>query len=682
MQQATTSSTIIPSASSHNFQQLGQGQPVQGQVQSPGIRYDILQSNTGSQLVGQSHQQLGQGPSNQGHIQQLVLQPQSQYGMKQTSCDKPPQYTFHIDLNQPNYVMTADQQLVPVIPVFKCQGNPQSHLVQNQGIFPLMQQPTPSMPQSSVIITGQHTSNANQISHLQNEVLPQTTLNVPTGSKVSLSADTCNTVSRSSTGAKSLQEYQIVTNEGIVVVQATAHDNNNAVINTGSFVNVNPNATGHNLVTETKETSRNVDETTVSVAPGEKICANEQQNIGNPEIGIENNNEHSVNVPSSVLQDDSMRNSEALVNRLRNVENVHFMENNQNRNYTDEVVYKIAKSTFNPTVENYGNGVETLPSSHVSSGSTVVSNNEVGHSESAHILPTDQTVAPVSYVPVLDSNSEPNEDLPSQIQISFKTCSSSGDQIGFSQQIVMPHSNVVTLPLIPMCSTESAGGLSSATYQIANDQIIKAQDGEHSRNIDAMASDNLKGKVSTIIEDDNELEKPDSQLSRLKVVRSRNVSGRKSRNSSGSSEKSRNSSASSEKSRNFSGSSEKSRKLSDHGQECYLDIRNEHFNDGHFMSKLDKIRHRQMSGNSDHNDRSRKSSGNSISDTSSHVSGLTLSNLASPNIFHDKDKGIFFMQSLEFSEIDSGHVADFIQAVESDNTVNILNHQMDEDGAL
>ena len=66
-----------------------------------------------------------------------------------------------------------------------------------------------------------------------------------------------------------------------------------------------------------------------------------------------------------------------------------------------------------------------------------------------------------------------------------------------------------------------------------------------------------------------------------------------------------------------------------------------------FQDWESKLKPRHYSGNSDLGNRSRKSSGNSLfSDTSFH-SVFPFSNLSSPNIFHDKDRGIFFIQSLD-----------------------------------
>ncbi|KAL4219312.1 hypothetical protein ACF0H5_021891 [Mactra antiquata] len=680
-QQQTSSTCILPTPVSISQQHYNPGPPAVPN-QSSSIVYESQLANSNQELINQvqGHPQLGQGHNvnnqGQGHIHQIVLQPPTpQFGLNQPTSEKPLQYTFHIDLNQPNYVVTAEEQILPVIPIFKYQGEPQGHLTPSHGVNSSLQSIS-TIPQSSYI-TGppQHNPNVGLASVVQNqEILPQHSVSVSQHNDVCYLGDSIETSTESQNLVPSVQEYQILTNNGMVVIQAPKHDTNTE--NNGSLMNVDTNTAAMETNLISRDTDANMAEKeNINVAMETGIHVSEHSNIGIPE----NSERKSTNmttvdnsvkvVADSVPAEPSRKKYNTIINQLRSVQSINTINRSSEVNGSDVSTSAYGhQSTVVPVRENVS---KSTNHANVSSYGVELPVSEVIHSDVVHTNNAGQILTPVNYVPALPANTELNKDLPSQIQISFRSCSSTGEPIGLSQQIVVPQNGVVTLPLLSVPCSDPVTQ-TNASCEIIHQQIVPKSSASSSEQIHVVTSDYQKDKMYTNskVDEDNIVEKQETQSVKVKVVRSRNMSGMSGR-----------------KSRNSSGSSEKSKRMMDHvGGDSHLDVKTDHYieGQGHFMSKLDKIRHRQASGNSEHDDRSRKSSGNSmISDSSSHVSGFTLSNLASPNIFHDKDKGIFFMQSLEFNEIDSGHVAEFIQAVESDNVGNITyKHNIDDTSTL
>ena len=269
---------------------------------------------------------------------------------------------------------------------------------------------------------------------------------------------------------------------------------------------------------------------------------------------------------------------------------------------------------------------------------------------------------------------------PSQICVSYETQSQeTGEPI--IQQFILPpgdQSGVVTLPIItpgnkPVQQKETGVAMTTNDVSINQSYSVKVSQRSKGKNEpqllvqgSPLTQENLQGHLKTI---DGKLQsvkqhKHDPTKPRVKsrhvsgASRSRNESGRsRSRNESGLGSRSRNESGTSrsrnisgtDRSRNISGLSNASKTslIMAHVTKKLHSLQEHMFESGHRL--VPRSRSRQVSGNSEAaGDRSRKSSGNSLL---SENSSLPFSNLSSPNIFLDKEKGVFFIQSLDGLEM-------------------------------
>ncbi|XP_052788266.1 uncharacterized protein LOC128223070 [Mya arenaria] len=248
--------------------------------------------------------------------------------------------------------------------------------------------------------------------------------------------------------------------------------------------------------------------------------------------------------------------------------------------------------------------------------------------------------------------------LPSHIHISYETQSSDNVQQVIQQFNIPESAGVVTLPFIPLSGDIVTG---DAGEQVPNN-VTKASNRANTPGPSVTFKDQSDNFKPVSLTKENLNENLDSIKGEMDSKKKKNYDTTmrrvKSRNVSGSSRKSRNPSGVSNSSRTSVIMSHVSKKLH---------LFQESMHESQHGQKLSSSRSRQVSGNSETGDRSRKSSGNSlISETSS----LPFSNLSSPNIFLDKEKGIFFIQSIdgmEMCEIEaSPSIEEMIRVAESD----------------
>lgn len=637
--------------------------------------------NQGQFSVGQGHNSSGQG-----HMQQILLQPPPQYGVNQASSEKlwnQSQLPFPINVNQTSYVLTGDQQVLPVtcIPLLK-HGSEQQLVPRNEvvidpsnkntslskvtQIFPVqlenLNSGQPVESQTETLVTSQvmseqpNDTNLASVNHTislsthsQNQVARQfhivgdqtipvlhfqsPAISNTNGEPVTSLAQTADSSPRFASTADNINE-NINPNIYLQIIPETPIKTNVLEADKSSSVAVTKEAQAtlqskqHNFLTSTLPRSKTSGQVQVSDGSRAEMShlKSKQQEVKGDITSFDRTADQSTNILSK--------------------SGVHLTSEEQfNKHISENVV------TNGATFEN---------------SSTMILST-VQNQADQEFQPMNQTqlIVPVSLFPPSQSSDAGDVQIPSQIQISFQTCSAETNQPNLTQQILLPHSNVVTLPLMPIPSDKVTDS--------TNSQLVKSKESSTLQLNSAESNLVMENKTGTHLSREN---LQFNVLNQKEVVS--NITDKpqksvvKSRNSSGNSRKSRNSSGSSELLRKSVVQFSNTVRSESQEEHSHRDTSLEQFSESHIVSKLNKNRPRQLSGNSEHGDRSRKSSGNSlISESSSHASGLTLSNLASPNIFHDKDKGIFFIQSLdglELNEIDGSHIVDFIQAVEADQT--------------
>jgi hypothetical protein len=621
-----------------------------------------------NQTVIDTHRQIvtGQGHhySGQGHMQHVLLQPPPQYGVHQSNMERQwnqSQLNFPINVNQTNYLLTGDHQVLPVIPVFK-QGH-EGQVIPSSN--PVTQIPGENNNQTRSV----------QMSFSQNETVQtidqhDTGIN-SFGTSQSARGKTNNSAVNDFNSllnpiqSPALRQYQIVSDQGVqllnipssvieqsigqkaINVQQTQTSDkpevfvSTSVASVDQSENINPNIYFH-LVPDSPEKSRQFS--------AEKVTS---RHMPKPSVSIQNGGFEFIDKPASNIDQISEC---KISNDTRDHETKKQSENATQRSNVHNLNVK-----------------DLLIDQSMSENSSTMIPDSVSNQSGPALELANQTqlIVPVSFFPSSSSSGVGSEQIPSQIQISFQTCSTENDQLSFTQQIILPHGNVVTLPLIPMSSSKDVDmpmPASISTFS-SKENMTQVNNVSHDGVPEHIKSHQRENLPQDCIEQRAKIVTVDKH-----IITESNPS--KSRNCSGNSRKSRNSSDSSDKSKrsvvHFSDTS----KLESHQEHGHANLRPETLTDFHFVTKINKSRHRQYSGNSEHGDRSRKSSGNSVfSETSSHTSGLTLSNLASPNIFLDKEKGIFFIQSMDgLDEIDNAQLVDLIQAVEADQTIGTEKH--------
>lgn len=618
-------------------------------------------SNSGHINVGQGHYN-----TSQGHIQQIVLHPPPQYGINQSSterCWNQSHLPFPFNVNQTNFLLSGDQQLLPVTHVLK--NGPEQPLVSRN-------EPAIDIPLAKTLPEQFESSETSvQITENTNTgfLITQTPSKICNDSNVATGGHTVSMHKRSQSPA--VRQYQVSQAVPMFHFQSQGSDQ----------------PTSEHISSAVQTPEHNVRFTPVS--DSQHITENLTSNIYFqiiPEIPVTTNSsliEKPVSSKDPTVSEDRRNYSHQLLPRSEQTRqssdsyqpNLSKIQSKQGIDTGEKDIERVKEKQLDGMHRISVAATERL---HKHSSKNIVQTGETIENHTTMILnnvpnQADQSLQQVNqtqlYLPVsLLQSSHTNQmqpmQIPSQIQISFQTCSSENNQQKTTQQIVLPHGDIITLPLMPISANKDVTVTGEhCVTNIRENSSLPLKTDLSNLVIENSGANMLQGHLQLQPVGQKCIETSETSKQQKSAVKVRNTSGncKKSRNSSGSSEKTRRSVV------QFSSTvrSESGQGISD------KNISLEHVSESNF-TKLTKNRQRQASGNSEQGDRSRKSSGNSlISETSSHASGLTLSNLASPNIFHDKDKGIFFIQSLdglELNEIDSTHISDFIQAVEADQS--------------
>jgi hypothetical protein len=144
--------------------------------------------------------------------------------------------------------------------------------------------------------------------------------------------------------------------------------------------------------------------------------------------------------------------------------------NDQNASVQD--IYSLAEKNDGvqllPQARSYCNNVVTdsvrtvkLPSSSLIESVKLTDSST--NQETLETQPANQTqlLVPFDFYPVSSSNDGmSSEQVPTQIQISFQTCDVDNNQPTMTQQIMLPHGNVITLPLMAVNTSSSPGNSS------------------------------------------------------------------------------------------------------------------------------------------------------------------------------------------------------------------------------
>ena len=614
-----------------------------------GLNPTVVDSH-GQILAGQGHHFSGQS-----HMQHVLLHPPPQYGVQQSNLERQwnqSQLNFPINVNQTNYLLTGDHQVLPVIPVFK-QG-PEGQVV--PGSMPVTEVQGQNGNQArSVQISFSHNDTVQTMrstdSHTNNFVSSQIAGPNTNNSVVKDLNSLLNPVQ-----SQPVRQYQIVSDQGVQLVNVQSSDVEQ---------NIGEQTITSDQVQRSDKPEGGVSSSQVSLDQSENINPNiyfqfvQESPEKVKQVPIDKNTKLNtlIHKPTVSIQNDY----EFIARPLPVVAND--CERNIQKESSGHSVEELTEDSSPRTNLRKTNEDQALMEDSLSENSSEMILDDAADQAGQVPQQTNQTqlIVPVSLFQSFNTNGTGAQQIPSQIQISFQTCTSESNQPSLTQQIILPHGNVVTLPLMPVSSNKdismSTDISTSSMEKVTQDNVVSID----------VVPDNIKNISRENIQSEEGIGQRPKYLAIDKGNKTEQIPS-KSRNCSGNSRKSRSSSGSSDKSKrsavHFS-DTDKLESLQEHG---HASLRPESLTDFHFVSKLNRSRHRQFSGNSEHGDRSRKSSGNSVfSETSSHASGLTLSNLASPNIFLDKEKGIFFIHSIDgLDEIDNNQLVDLIHAVEAD----------------
>lgn len=249
--------------------------------------------------------------------------------------------------------------------------------------------------------------------------------------------------------------------------------------------------------------------------------------------------------------------------------------------------------------------------------------------EQQPVVQQDFTAAPLSA-----------ENQPSHLHITYETKSGENGQ-PMLQQIFLPHGDVVTLSLDevaastesvkPVESVNSLGVTGAHDEGSANEEVSKVLGSKRSKNTPKIITKKTKNSQS----------RPRVGKSQTKTNPGKSQNGTMT------------------ESRNLSNALNVSKQsISSHAalKVTFEDLNKTNMKVSQAADLEDipvntKVKSRQFSGNSDMDGRSRKSSGNSLI---SEISGLTPSNLSSPNLFHDKIPFVISnIEGMDLSEIEA-----------------------------